>query len=187
MLLARLLTTRIRAAFHCRRSGTQFNTILPTVLWRGIGASPYSCFWAPATSSAAIRPLSPFSVITIDCWKIKRKKTLSMKYIFSYKKCFSLPYILTHNQEPINLMGSWHNLLRNNSYFFKPTQRNVQSFEWKASKGSFFGGPISFKITQTKEKETRKGKSGRKKGGEEKKAMVAVLMFNMANREKQSG
>ena len=52
----------------------------------------------------------------------------------------------------------------------------------KSVKRQFFGGPISFKITQTKEKETRKGKSGRKKRGEEKKAMVAVLMFNMANR-----
>ena len=48
----------------------------------------------------------------------------------------------------------------------------------KSVKRQFFGGSISFKITQTKEKE----RAGRKKGGEEKKAMVAVLMFNMANR-----
>ena len=40
-------------------------------------------------------------------------------------------------------------------------------------------GSISFKITLTKEKERAK----RKKGGEEKRAMVALLVFIMATLE----
>ena len=45
-------------------------------------------------------------------------------------------------------------------------------------------GPINSKITLTKEKERRKRKRvRRKKGGEEKKAMVALLVFIMATLE----
>ena len=50
----------------------------------------------------------------------------------------------------------------------------------KASKGSFLKSENGSKITVTKEKERRKRKSEEiRKGGEEKKAMVALLGFIM--------
>ena len=50
----------------------------------------------------------------------------------------------------------------------------------KASKGSFLKPENGSKITVTKEKERRKRKSEEiRKGGEEKKAMVALLVFIM--------
>ena len=52
----------------------------------------------------------------------------------------------------------------------------------KASKGRFLNKPENgSKITVTKEKERRKRKSEEiRKGGEEKKAMVALLVFIMS-------
>ena len=50
----------------------------------------------------------------------------------------------------------------------------------RASKGSFLKPENGSKITVTKEKERRKRKSEEiRKGGEEKKAMVALLVFIM--------
>ena len=51
----------------------------------------------------------------------------------------------------------------------------------KASKGSFLKPENGSKITVTKEEERRKRKSEAiRKGGEEKKAMVAILVFIMS-------
>ena len=51
----------------------------------------------------------------------------------------------------------------------------------KASKGRFLKPENGSKITVTKEKERRKRKSEEiRKGGEEKKAMVALLVFIMS-------
>jgi len=46
-----------------------------------------------------------------------------------------------------------------------------------------FWGPISSKITLTKKRKGEKERARRKKGGEEKKAMVAFLVFIMASLE----
>jgi len=54
----------------------------------------------------------------------------------------------------------------------------------KASKGRFLKPENDSKITLTKEKERRKRKGEEiRKGGEEKKAMVALLVFTMATLE----
>ena len=52
----------------------------------------------------------------------------------------------------------------------------------KRQKASFLG-PINSKITLTKEKEKRKRNREEKKGGIEKKAVVALLVFIMATLE----
>ena len=85
-------------------------------------------------------------------------------------------------------MAHLHLLIKYNIYysisnrFFKNQPNEICShLSEKASKSGFLKPARSSKITVTKEKETAgKERAGRTKGGEEEKAMVALLVFTVA-------
>ena len=60
----------------------------------------------------------------------------------------------------------------------------MQSLSEKASKGSFFFGLRSSKITLTKEKERRKSKSEEEERRRREKTMAALLVFIIATLKK---
>ena len=78
-----ILTTGYCVTFLCLFSWSQFTAVLSTVLWRGIGACPFSCLGTVGTSRTAVRPLGPCGVITIDCWEC-RKTYSAIKAVATY-------------------------------------------------------------------------------------------------------
>ena len=81
-----------------------------------------------------------------------------------------------------NSLKGWQNSMQTSHRFFENQPNKICShLSEKASKGLFLN-PRSSKITVTKQKEMRK-RATRRKGGEEKKAMVALSVFIMTTLE----
>ena len=71
------------------------------------------------------------------------------------------------------------------SRFFENEASGISAIWMKKSSQTGFLGPVKFEITLAKEKERRKERARRKKGEEETKARVALLVFTLATLEKK--